>query len=831
MTTPTGIGALRSDAEIAHALEPLCEMPAAPVAGTNTDRPLILVVEPNLETNRLIAETLSDQYRIAAARDGRDGFDKARRLKPDLILTDTQVGVTNGSDFLQAVRQLAALDSIPVVLLAPQDDGERQAALSQEGAQDYLVKPFAPEELRLRVKSQLDAKLARDALRASEDRFHALFDQATDGVVIGEIEEGRCLAVNAAFCRLLDFDREDLRGQPFGDLLPSEDRARFLSRLRPLDGGPSRIALQLKRSDDTWLPVEVTVTLLADGHWQALVRDTSELLRIEEALRLSEAKFSGIYSVAADAIISIDEAHRITMFNDGAESIFGYTAAEIVGTPLEALIPQRYRDAHREHIDKISEGAVTSRGVGARSTRIYGRRKNGEEFPTDAAISRLEVGGKRLLTVSIRDVSESLRGEEEQRLLAEAGEILVNAGSDYERLLTDIANVIVRNIADWCAVDIVQDNNVRRLRIVHSDPAKAAICEALEHFPVDLQQPNLVSVAINTKRSILVSEPSAVEVESLAHSAEHLQLLRAFDPGSLIVVPLIARGNSLGTLAFGSARSSRRYGPRDLREAEQLASRVAMAVDNARLHEALERAIQARDDVLGIVAHDLRNPLNTIMLTTQSLRRRNTDHPERRDQSNAQRIHRSALSMQRLIGDLLDVTQLEAGHSLWINRTAIATQDVLAEAVDRQQAASADSHHNLCLEAAAAPANVWADRTRLLQVFDNLIGNALKFARKRITVGARAKGSITLFWVSDDGPGVASHDLQRLFDRFWQASKSDRRGAGLGLSIVQGIINAHGGRIWAESEVDAGATFYFTLPTAPVAPPIPAEPPPDFATG
>jgi signal transduction histidine kinase len=130
-------------------------------------------------------------------------------------------------------------------------------------------------------------------------------------------------------------------------------------------------------------------------------------------------------------------------------------------------------------------------------------------------------------------------------------------------------------------------------------------------------------------------------------------------------------------------------------------------------------------------------------------------------------------------------------------------------------AASAESHHTLSLEADDAPANVWADRLRLLQVFDNLIGNALKFARERITVGSRAKGSLTLFWVRNDGPGISAEDLPQLFNRFWQASRSDRRGAGLGLSIVQGIINAHGGRIWAESEPAGGATFYFTLPTAP----------------
>jgi PAS domain S-box-containing protein len=552
---------------------------------------------------------------------------------------------------------------------------------------------------------------------------------------------------------------------------------------------------------------------MLDRDLQSLARETSSRVHVEDFPRLSDAMFSGISAVSADAIISVDDAHRITMFNEGAQSIFGYTPDEILGAPLNLLIPERFRAVHRQHIEKFAAGQQTARHMAARNARIYGLRKNGEEFPTDAAISKLDVGGKILLTVSVRDVSEQMRSEKEQRLLAEVGELLVSAGSDYQRLLNGVANVIVRNIADWSAVDIVQAGNVRRLRIVHADPAKAALCEALEHEPIDRERPNLISQTIKSRRPILVNDPPSSVVESFAHSGEHLQLLRQFDAKSLIIVPLVARGQVLGTLAFGSARNSQRYDARDVLMAEQLASRVAMAVDNARLHEALERAIRARDDVLGVVAHDLRNPLNAIMLRAQTLRRRGAE-PDRRDQSAMVGILRSAKSMHRLIEDLLDVTRLEAGQSLSIQPGSLQTSTILAEVLERQQAAALASHRELCLDAKDPPDTVWADRSRLLQVFDNLVGNALKFSRKRITVGAGTRGDEALFWVADDGPGISAENLPRLFDRFWQASKTDRRGAGLGLSIAQGIVNAHGGRIWAESEVGAGATFYFTFPTA-----------------
>jgi PAS domain S-box-containing protein len=478
--------------------------------------------------------------------------------------------------------------------------------------------------------------------------------------------------------------------------------------------------------------------------------DQSKQPRADDGSQLAEAMFSRIYAISADAIISIDETHHITIFNEGAQNIFGYSPDEVLGTPLDLLIPERFRSVHRQHIEQFAAGQTTARRMTSRGSQIYGLRKNGEEFPTDAAISKLDLGGKILLTVSLRDISEQRRSENEQRLLAEVGEILVNAGSDFHRLLTDIASVIVRNVAAWCAVDIVQVGGIPHPRIVHADPARTALCDALTHEPIDR--------------------------------------LRELDPGSLIV-PLVARGQTLGTLAVGPARHPRSYDARDVKLAEQLATLVAMALANAQLHQALERAILARDEVLGIVAHDLRNPLNTIMLRAQMLQRRGLQ-PDRRDPTATASILRSVKSMHRLIEDLLDVTRLEAGQSLSIQPTSLQVADILAEVLERQQAAALAAHHVMPLESEHPPPTVWADRTRLLQVFDNLLGNAMKFARERITVGAGTKGNDALFWVTDDGPGISAENLPRIFDRFWQASKRDGQGAGLGLSIAQGIVHA-----------------------------------------
>jgi signal transduction histidine kinase len=314
----------------------------------------------------------------------------------------------------------------------------------------------------------------------------------------------------------------------------------------------------------------------------------------------------------------------------------------------------------------------------------------------------VEVGGKRFLTVSMRDVSEQKRVEDEERLLAEIGKILVSAGPDYQRLLTDVADILVRNIADWCTVDILQLGGAERLRVVHRDPAMGATFDALARYSARGDRPGSVKRVLDTRRPVLMSDVSPAYLESIAQDSEHLRLMRALEPGSFIVVPLLARGQILGTLSVGVSRASRRYGPEDLQAVERLADRVALAVDNARAHEALERAVVARDDVLAIVAHDLRAPLSSIVLYSQTLRRRPTE-AERRNQKSLEGIQRAATRMNGLIQDLLDVARLEAGEPLPITQGAASASSLLAEAIEHQQGEISRSDRELIVGAARVP--------------------------------------------------------------------------------------------------------------------------------
>jgi PAS domain S-box-containing protein len=544
------------------------------------------------------------------------------------------------------------------------------------------------------------------------------------------------------------------------------------------------------------------------------IKDITEKKRAEEALLVSEAQFSGIISISADAIISTDADQRITIFNGGAERIFGYQSAEAVGASLDMLIPEGLRTVHHRHVATFAAGENETPRVGGPLRTITGRRKNGEEFPAEATISRLQVGARTLLTVALRDITWRRRQERELRFLAEAGAAL-GATLDYEQTLATVAQLVVREFADWCVVDLMKDSgHLAQMKIVSADPTRAALCAQLERVPVERDRPYFLRAVLTTKKPLLVEHVGPEHLESVAQGREHLQALRAINPLSVMALPLLSHGELLGTLAFISSTPSRRFGPADLPLAEALADRAAVAIENARLYRASVEAIELRGRVLGVVAHDLRNPLGTILMQTSALQRRNGEL-ERRSQKPREVIHRAATRMNSLIKDLLDVTSTEAAE-MPIERAPLAAGDLVAEAVETQRVLAASSSLELRLDAPPDLPAVCGDHDRLLQVFENLIGNAMKFTDPggRISVGAASRAGELVFWVADTGRGIAAESLPRVFGRFWQGAGGARGGAGLGLAIAKRIVEAHGGRIWVDSTPGRGSTFFFTIPEA-----------------
>jgi signal transduction histidine kinase len=281
----------------------------------------------------------------------------------------------------------------------------------------------------------------------------------------------------------------------------------------------------------------------------------------------------------------------------------------------------------------------------------------------------------------------------------------------------------------------------------------------------------------------------------------------------MMAVPLVTRGRRLGVLTFAATERQRQHSASDLALAEEIGRRAAIAIDNAELYEQAQRAIRARQDLLAIVSHDLKNPLNAILMATALLTKPGPTEKLEARQRRIDIIERSAKRMNRLLGDLLDIASIEAGH-LSVEMHPCPAAALVSEAVELHEGAAAQKQLHLEPLLPNKELQIDCDRGRVLQVFGNLISNAIKFTSSAgsIRVAAESSGEEALFSVADSGPGIESKELAHVFDRFWQAKNTARLGTGLGLTIAKALVEAHGGRIWVESTLGKGATFFFTMP-------------------
>jgi signal transduction histidine kinase len=289
-------------------------------------------------------------------------------------------------------------------------------------------------------------------------------------------------------------------------------------------------------------------------------------------------------------------------------------------------------------------------------------------------------------------------------------------------------------------------------------------------------------------------------------------LFDAMAAKSILFVPLIARGETIGVMSVVSSQPDRHYGPGDVRLAEEVARRAALALDNVHLYQVAREAIAARDEVLGVVAHDLRNPLSAIELGARLIQHRLIDGMPDLERPVAA-ILRGADRANRLIEDLLDIRRAQAGR-LELRREDLAPAALLFDVVEAHRPLFAARDVVLELDRLSALPAISADRDRLLQVLENVLGNALKFTPQggRVTAGGYDDGDRVVFRVADTGPGLPADEVSHLFDRFWQAGEDDRRGLGIGLAIARQVVEAHGGEIWATSESGRGTIVSFAIP-------------------
>ena len=740
----------------------------------------------------------------------------------------------------QTARILATLDSADAserdLLVAR---AESQAESASEATVVVLALLIAGGALGLYARRSIQSDIVararmEQAARAAEQRFHAVFDQTFQFTAL-LTPAGACVELNDTALAFLGGAPEAALGRPFWELplWSAGDRehvrdavasaaagafVRFESAVHGREGATAVLDMSCKPMRG---PTGATVMVIAEG------RDVSERKEIEAALRASEAKFSGILAIAADAIVTVDESQRIVHFNTGAEQIFGYAAHEMMGQPLDILLPERTRAAHRGYVADFGRTAETARRMGHRR-EVAGRRRNGEEFPAEASISKLHTADGVLYTAVVRDVTERKRAEDRQRFLSEAGAALA-ASLDVEQTLAAVVRLGVPALGDLCMIEVWtgddgddgNDGAHVQCAIAHADPAQAEqLREMRRRYPPTRIETHPVTAVRRSGRPTLMRGVTEEQIRAAVVDETHAEMLRRVAAKSVMYIPVAARGHVLGVLTCGAMH--RTLDDTDLELAGELARRAALAIDNARLYEQALRATRGRDEVLGVVSHDLRNPLSTINMCAGALL--DPEPPSTEGvRSMAEIIQRSADWMQRIIRDLLDVTSIEAGR-LALDRHPVGVSAVLDTVRELMIVQARDAGIELVVrEPAALMPAIEADHERVVQVLLNLIGNAVKFTPAGGRVGVRAdvvgadgprSEPLVRFSVSDTGPGISAEHLTHIFDRYWQVRTQGRAGAGLGLAIAKGIVEAHDGTIGVTSTVGEGTTFSFTIPVA-----------------
>jgi PAS domain S-box-containing protein len=709
------------------------------------------------------------------------------------------------------------------------------------------------------------------------DAFQAFDDVGAFIVVLDG--DGGIVHWNRACVLSAGMTAEDVRGRRFWDVVaPGTDAPNDLGPAPPGAFATSWITSTGGSRWIAWSTAARGSTTTSPAGFIITGTDQTACKAAEDALKTSEARLGGVVGIAVDAIISIDSAQNILLYNGGAERIFGWSATEIIGAPLDRLLPERIRPDCAQHVSGHAEGIPEMPPM--EGTRVVvGVRKSGEEFPAQAAISRLDVAGPPQFVVVLRDLTDQTERDRNLEFLATVGAELA-ATPDYDATLASVARLATLALADCCIIDLIDNGEVRRATVVHRDTAAASVCAALRDAPLDRSRPHLGSSVLASRQVWIQADVSSTFLASIAQSDEHLGLLQRLQPSSLMAVPLVAHGELLGSLVFVSSHEHRRYGPADVRLAETFAHTAALAIERAQLfevarvaihdsreaneqmvqstiraHERTDRARLAtrqaedserelqvvggfRELFIGIVGHDLRNPLASIRLSADLLRGRLDGDGE----AVLDRIVSSSQRMTRMIAQLLDLTRARLGGGFPLETRRVDLRDV-CRAVLREfrvngpdaadgHSAGGDAAGPVQLNVQGDLAGIW-DADRLTEALSNIVGNAIEHRRAAtpVMVDVVDHGDAVVVEVANQGDPIPADILHSIFEPFRRANQHQRSAAGnlgLGLYIAHQIVLSHGGTMGVRSD-NGRTTFWMRLPRGGevlVVQPGPAKPAP-----
>jgi PAS domain S-box-containing protein len=493
-----------------------------------------------------------------------------------------------------------------------------------------------------------------------------------------------------------------------------------------------------------------------------------ERQKAEAALQISQSRFAGILEIASDAIIAIDHHQNITLFNQGAEQIFGYPTTEAIGQTLKLLLPQGLGDIiTTSPIDQQVQLAHPLQQMGTRK-QVVGIRRDGSQFPAEASISYLELGQEKVYTVILRDITERQQTENNLR------DALQKIDFHFEN--SPLAAI------EW-------DREFRVIRW-------SATAERIFGW---------------SSRQVVGKRPDEwkfVFPEDVDRIAETMNRLTSGIEASNVTI-------NRNYCQDGTIINCEWYNSILLDDRNQMESVFSLVLDVTDRHT-IERM---KDEFISVVSHELRTPMTSIygslkMLASGLL----TNQPDKEKRLLSIAVE-STDRLMRLVNDILDIERIESG-TVHMVKSVWKVSELMAKVVDVIQPLADKA--GIKLSVSDAGGQIWVDLDRMIQTFTNLLGNAIKFSPQGSTIWftASKQSGQMLIQVRDRGRGIPADKLGSIFERFQQVDASDARsgeGTGLGLAICRSIIEQHGGRIWVESVLGEGSTFSCVLPRSPSA--------------
>jgi PAS domain S-box-containing protein len=507
------------------------------------------------------------------------------------------------------------------------------------------------------------------------------------------------------------------------------------------------------------------------------------------------------FDVLPDAVIAADEQGTIAFVNRAAARLLGWPAQELCGRRLTTIMPARMHVAHEAGIRRYA--ATHHPRIMGRPIRVPALRRDGTEVDVELTLATTSVEpGRELIIATLRDLADRIEVERQLSVMGHMRSATAAAASlssllDMDRVLDVAVDTLVNQFDAALARIWLREPRTDTLRL----RASAGLSRRTAGSPrerIDIAtHPFKIGEVARTGRPFarngLQGDP---QFDQDWVRREHLEAATAF--------PLLVGSNLRGVVV---AFFRRTLEAETFEVLAMLAAMVATAVNDAELYEDAQRALQARDEVLAVVSHDLRNPLSIIELGTSTLLRRDGGSGDV-----VWRIKRAGERMMVLIRDLLDASALDAGQ-LRIQPAEQGIGALVSEAVELFRPLAEEKHIGLNAEVAVHTDRVRCDRDRIVQVFSNLLGNAIKFTDDggAVTVNVVDDERTVKFAVSDTGCGIDEDQLSHVFDRYWRV-RAGGLGVGLGLAIAKGIVEAHQGAIRAESTRGKGSTFVFELP-------------------